>query len=111
LLGGQPATITVVAVHASGDPGTARRIEVELQVTSSVALNVTPDDWRLLTDQGAEYPGIPDPSRDQPLSEVTLTPGRSLSGWLEFSVLPSDGSGFLEFLGSAGVPVFLVSVF
>ena len=110
-LGGGPVTITVLAVHDAVDAAGARRIEVELEFRSSAALVVAPGDWRLLTDQGNEYEGTPDRSRDRPLSATTVKPGRPLTGWLAFPAQATDQSGFLEFLSTSGDPFFLVSVF
>ena len=110
-LGGQPVTIVVRSTKVTDGQAGARTVEVELEFTSSVALDIAPADWRLLTDHGSEYTGSPDESRDRPLTAATLTPDQPFSGWLEFSALSTDQSGFLEFVSSNGNPLFLVSVF
>jgi hypothetical protein len=108
--GGQPVTIKIVAAQVTAGAAGVRRVEVELEFTSSVALDVTPDDWRLLTDEGTQVDAAADLSRANPLAAGTLVPNRPLVGWLEFDVSAGSGSGFLEFLDASGDPMFLVSV-
>jgi uncharacterized membrane protein len=110
-LGGQPATIVVLHAEVTTAAADTRRVEVELQFTSPVALDVAPGDWRLLTEQGSEHEAAPDRSRGQPLVATTLVPDRPLAGWLEFTVSAAEGSGFLEFLDTSGRALFLVSLF
>ncbi len=109
-LGGQPVTIGVLAAQVTAGADSVNRLEVELEFTSSVALDVTPGDWRLLTDEGTEYDAAPDRARGNPLVDATLVPDRPLAGWLEFSLSSGERSGFLEFLDSSGDPLLLVSV-
>ncbi len=110
-LGGQPVTIVVRSAKVTDSAAGSRTVEVEIEFTSPAALDIAPDDWRLLTDQGSEYVASPDGSRGPPLTATTLTPDQPLTGWLAFAASSTDQSGFLEFVRPNGEPLFLVSVF
>jgi uncharacterized membrane protein len=110
VLGGQPATIEVTAVHITST-ATARRVEAELQFTSTTSLLVDPSTWTLLTDLGNEYAATTKGARAPALSAGTVGAGHNVKGWLTFVPLPADTHGFLELVGPDGAAILAVELY